>query len=334
MARIRWGVMGAGGIARRRTIPEGILPAANAELVAVYSPHSGQEVAAQFGVPAARTEAALFDYDFDAVYIASPVNCHRRQVELAAASGRHVLCEKPLGLSAADVEPMLAACEQAGVTLGVGTMMRHHPHHRRAAELVQRGDLGGISYVRAQLSYSYPPQAGAWRQDPAQGGGGPLPDLAPHCLDLLEMIVGSPISSVTCRLANRVHQYAVEDTAIILLEFASGVIGTVDCLFCTPDECVRNRLEVYGSQGSLLADGTLGQLQAGTLEWLQAGSTSGPTIQPLPPGNLYRAQIDDFSQAILDRRAPVSTGAQGLWIQRLLDACQQSSAERTTQYFS
>jgi predicted dehydrogenase len=123
----------------------------------------------------------------------------------------------------------------------------------------------------------------------------------------------------------------VEDTAIILLEFASGVIGTVDCLFCTPDECVRNRLEVYGSQGSLLAEGTLGQLQAGTLEWLQAGSSSGGGLQPLPPGNLYRAQIEDFSQAILDSREPVSTGAQGFWIQRLLDACHRSAAEQNTQ---
>lgn len=226
MARIRWAVMGAGGIARRRTIPEGILPAHNAELVAVYSPNSGREVAVQFGVAAAETEEALFEYEFDALYIASPVNCHRRQVELAATHSRHVLCEKPLGLTVADVEPMLASCERAGVKLGVGTMMRHHPHHQRSAEIVRSGGLGDLSYVRAQLSCWYPPMDGAWRQDPARSGGGPLPDLAPHCLDLLEMIVGVPVCAVTCRKANRIHQYAVEDTAIILIEFTNGVLGT------------------------------------------------------------------------------------------------------------
>ena len=342
MARIRWAVMGAGGIARRRTIPEGILPAANAELVAVYAPHTGRKVAAEFGVACAETEQSLLDFDFDALYIASPVNCHARQAIAAAAAGKHVLCEKPLALDVADAERMLAACDRAGVVFGVGLMMRFHPHHQRAAEIVRNGDIGVPVYAQAQLSCWYPPLPNAWRQDPLQGGGGAVPDLATHCIDILEMILGEQVKSVSCQLARRVHSYPVEDTAVLLLEFVSGTLATVDCLFNVPDQSVRNRFEVYGSQGSLLAEGTLGQSQSGAMQWFQTpcestydaqqGRLSDPLdeLLPLAPGNLYRSQIEEFGAAIDEQRQPLAAGRQGVWIQRVLATCQQAAAEGRT----
>lgn len=342
MDRIRWAVMGAGGIARRRTIPEGILAADNAELVAVYAPNSGLDVARQFGVAAAESEESLFDFDFDAVYVASPVDCHRRQVELAAAAGRSVLCEKPLALNVEDAEKMAAACASEGVTLGVGLMMRFHPFHRQAAELVQSGELGVPVYARAQLSCWYPPDPNAWRQDPARSGGGSLPDLASHCIDLLEMILGQRVKSVVCRKANLVHDYRVEDTAVVMLEFTNGTLATVDCLFNVPDAAVPNRLEIYGSLGSLLAEGTIGQGQAGELQWRrtksesnydsqqQRGGSDTTTNFSLAKGNLYLAQIEDFGRAIVEHREPIATGRQGVWIQRVLAACDRSATDSAT----
>lgn len=338
MARVRWGVIGAGGIARRRTIPEGILAAADAELTVVYSPNSGAEVARQFGVRVAATEAEVYESDVDAVYIASPVDCHRRQVERAASAGLHILCEKPLATNLADAKQMVAACESAGVTFGVNFMMRQHAHHRRVAELVRTYAIGKPVYARAQLSCWYPPAIGAWRQDPQRGGGGALPDLASHCIDLLEFMLGQKVSSVFCMKANIVHTYPVEDAAIVLLEFCGGAVATVDCLFNAPDEAVRNRLELYGSKGSLLAEGTIGQAQSGTLQWLrgpaaggyEAGQKrveAGAAIDfPLPEGNLYRAQIEDFCEAIGQQRQPLASGVQGMEIQRVLAACDRSAA--------
>lgn len=338
MERVRWGVMGAGGIARRRTIPEGILQASHAELVAVYSPHSGEDVARQFGVPAAKSEEALFNFDFDAVYVASPVDCHRRHVALAAAAGRHVLCEKPLALNVADARQMAEDCDRANVVFGVGFMMRFHPHHQRMAAIVAEGSLGRPVYARAQLSCSYPPAPKAWRQDPAQSGGGPLPDLATHCLDLLEMILCQPIRSVFCRKANLVHHYPVEDSVVILAEFAHGALATVDCLFNVPDASVKNRFEVYGSGGSLLAEETIGQAQAGRVVLLRdvrgeaydaaQQRTAESAIEiPLAPGNLYRAQIEEFGRAVRQRTEFVPAGRQGVWIQRVLAACDLSAVE-------
>ena len=107
--KIRWGVIASGGIARRRTIPEGILPAKNAELIAVWGRNqkTNAAVAGQFGVRAAQTLEALLAMDLDAVYIASPNHAHLEQATLAAKAGKHVFCEKPLGLSVADAEPRL-----------------------------------------------------------------------------------------------------------------------------------------------------------------------------------------------------------------------------------
>src|SRR5271154_5593699 len=114
--RIRWGVIGSGGIARRRTIPEGILPADNARLVAVYGTNrtTNKKVAAEFGAIAAESVEALLAADIDAVYIASPVQPHEAQVLACAKAGKHVLCEKPLGRNVAEAESMVAACKKAG----------------------------------------------------------------------------------------------------------------------------------------------------------------------------------------------------------------------------
>ena len=105
--KVKWGVIGCGGIAARRTIPELKKLAANAELVSVMDTNAARarEVAAQFGVPhACATEAELLAQDVQAVYIASPPNAHCRQTVQAARAGKHILCEKPIAVSVAEVD--------------------------------------------------------------------------------------------------------------------------------------------------------------------------------------------------------------------------------------
>jgi len=137
--KVRWGVLGAAGIARRRTIPEGIIPANNAELAAVYDPIGGEDVAKELGVTYCATEDALLAQDIDAVYIATPVFLHNAQVLAAAKAGKHVLCEKPLGLTVDEAEAALKACNDAGVKLGTALMMRFHACHIEAKKLIDAG---------------------------------------------------------------------------------------------------------------------------------------------------------------------------------------------------
>jgi predicted dehydrogenase len=337
-AKLRWGVIGSGGIALRRTIPEGIAPAANAELVAVYDVNQqvNQTVARRFGAQAAASLEELLEAEIDAVYIATPVHCHREQALAAAAAGKHVLCEKPLGLNVAEAEEIVAACQGAGVQLGTGLMMRFHAQHQAALALIRQGRLGKPVYGRAQLSCWYPPIPGAWRQDPALSGGGSLMDMGGHTIDLLEMFFG-PAVQVACFTNRSVHAYASEDSATALLRFAGGALGAVDAFFCIPDAASKNVLELYGSRGSILAKNTIGQGErgemvafleegAGAYDAQQAGRTldGGLVIDP-EPVNMYRAEIEAFSAAVLEGRPAPVDGAIGLRSQKVLAACYESA---------
>ena len=121
--------------------------------------------------------------------------------------------------------------------------------------------------MRAQLSCWYPRIEGAWRQDPKLGGGGALIDMATHLYDLLEYFAG-PIRRVAALVGNLVQDYKSDDASTTLLEFKSGAHATVDCFYCIPDEASRTRLEIYGSHGAILSEGTIGQSQGGKLEGL------------------------------------------------------------------
>lgn len=338
---IRWGVIGSTGIARRRTIPEGITKASNATLVSVYSPEAqaNRDVARQFGAKAAGSVGELLGAEVDAVYISSPPATHVEHAIACARAGKHVLCEKPLALDVAGAERVVRACADAGVTLGAALMMRFHAQHRAALQCIREGRLGKPVLGRAQLSCWYPPIPGAWRQNPAEGGGGSLMDMGGHCLDLLEMFFGH-VTVVSCMTNRTVHGYEVEDSAVVTAQFANGALGVVDAFFCIPDAASKNVLELYGSKGSILARGTIGQGDAGEMtafieedkgyDAAQArAAAQGIPINPQPV-NTYRAEIEEFGRAILEKRAPENSAEVGLRSQRILAACYQSAAEKRT----
>jgi predicted dehydrogenase len=360
-AKIKWGVIGSGGIARRRTIPEGIVKARNAELSAVFDidRQVNAEVAKEYGAEQAASVNELLDADIDAVYIATPAYVHAGQVRACAEGGKHVLCEKPLGMTVAEAKDMIEFCRQRSVKLGCAFMMRFVAQHQEALSLIKEGRLGRPVYARAQLSCWYPPwrgrpglasrrhlaggkvqgqdalATGAWRQDPATGGGGALIDMGGHCIDLLEMFFGR-ITRVSCFINNSIHDYKSEDSATAMLSFGNGALATVDTFFCIPDNSSKNVLELYGSKGSILAEGTIGQGPAGRMvafleqdgkdyDAQQARTAAqGLAIEP-EPVNTYQAEIEEFSRAIIDNREPLISGELGLRSQKILTACYESA---------
>ncbi len=320
--RLGIGVIGAGGIARRKTIPA-LLETANCRLAAVMDPVGVDEISVQFGhAPAyCREHDLLADPGVEAVYIASPVDCHARQIIAAAEAGKHILCEKPLARTAEEARTAVEACRRHGVFLQVGYMMKFHGAHVKIKQLIDQGRLGRIVSMRAQLSCWYPPIAGAWRQEPARGGGGALVDMATHLFDLLEHFVG-PATRVVAFTGNLVHDYPAEDASTTLLEFASGAQATVDSFFCIPDEASRTRLEVYGSRGSVLSQGTVGQSTGGVLEGIldlggadydaQQDKDVARTLQPIPFDaiNPYKAECEHFAACVLAGHAPEINGVE------------------------
>lgn len=335
--KVKWAVIGSGGIARRRTIPEGIMAADNAELAVVFDVNTAvnTEVANEFNATAVSSIDEVLASDVDAVYIATPASLHREQVIACANAGKHILCEKPLGMSVKEAEEMIAACDKAGVILATALMMRFQAQHQQALKMIKDGKLGKPVLGRAQLSCWYPPIEGAWRQDPANGGGGSLMDLGGHCIDLLEMFLGK-VKKVSCFINNSVHDYKSEDSAVVNLFFENGAMGMVDNFFCIPDNSSKNALELYGSGGCIIAKGTIGQGALGEmvayLEDSDAGydaqqsrdAAEGIEIKP-EPVNTYLAEIREVSRAILDGDTPANDAEVGLSSQRILAACYESA---------
>lgn len=335
--KVKWAVLGSAGIAKRRTIPEGIIPAENAELVSVYdiNTEANADVAKQFNAKAVADIDELLRADINAVYIATPVNMHCRQTITCFKAGKHVLCEKPLSLTVAEVEKMIKVSKNASVLLGTAFMMRFNSQHQAALKMIQQGKLGTPTFGRAQLSGWYPPIKGAWRQDPAVGGGGSLMDMGSHGIDLMEMFFGK-VKKVSCFINNTVHNYKSEDSAVATLFFENGAIATIDTFFCVPDNSTKGVLELYGSMGSIIAAGTIGQGSAGQMTaFLEQNNkdynaqqnrqiSEGLVISP-PPVNTYRAEIEEFSSAILEGRQPSNSDEIGLRSQKILTACYKSA---------
>lgn len=339
--QVNIGVIGAGGIATRRTIP-GMLKAQNCRLVAVMDVKNIDEIAAQFGVRKAYTTEAdlLADPEVEAVYIASPVCCHARQIQQAAEAGKHILCEKPLTLTTTEAKEAVEICRKRNVILQEGYMMKFHGAHQRIKELIVEGQLGKLVYMRAQLSCWYPKMEGAWRQDPKLGGGGALIDMATHLYDLLEYFAG-PIRRITALAGTLVQDYRSDDASTTLVEFASGTHATIDAFYCIPDEASRTRLEIYGSRGAILTEGTIGQSSEGKVEGIfglgdaayDATQTKDVVRQftPIPFNviNPYTAECQYFAECVLKGCQPLLNDANNaLHIMDLVEKAYTSARTR------
>ncbi len=321
MRKVNMGVLGAGGIAYRRTIP-GMMQAKNIQLSAVMDIANIEKIAGEFKIARyyTREKDLLEDPEVEAVYIATPVNLHLEHIRAAAEKGKHILCEKPITGNPAEAAEAARICRHNGIIFQEGYMMKFHGAHRKIKNLVESGKIGRIVYMRAQLSCWYPPIAGAWRQDPGKGGGGALIDMATHLYDLLEYICGSGISKVAALTGRQVQDYKSEDSSTTLLEFSSGTQATVDAFFCIPDEASKTRLEIYGSMGSLLAEGTIGQGSGGKLEGIFKKDAAGyDAIQSKDEAlsfsdigfdqvNPYTAECEYFANSVLEKKEPGING--------------------------
>ncbi|MBR3848552.1 MAG: Gfo/Idh/MocA family oxidoreductase [Oscillospiraceae bacterium] len=337
MKKVRWGVIGAGGIADRRTLP-GMMLSEEAELIAVMEINDelAENLRVKYGAKRAYTDhkALLADPEVDVVYIASPVNCHKEQAIDAARAKKDILLEKPICLDIADAEEVLRVCEEEGVKIATGFLMRFHAINAKIRELVQSGAIGQVVSCRAQFTCWYPDIPGAWRQVKALSGGGALMDLGVHCIDLLQYIVGSKAKRVASFSRTNTFNYEVEDQASLMMELENGAFAYVESNFNVPD-AVPSKLEIFGTGGSIVAYGTLSQVEGGTIDVIAADSTAGYDAQQTRDevkkldvnvefGNMYTKELDSFGRSHRDG-APVEVpAADAVWAQRIIKAAYES----------
>jgi predicted dehydrogenase len=301
MATLRWGILSTAKIADEKVIP-GIRRAARCEIVAIGSRDEarGRAVAQRHGIPRVHGsyEALLADPDVDAVYIPVPNHLHGEWTLAAARAGKHVLCEKPLAMTAADAERMVEGCRAAGVVLMEAFMYRLHPSWIAVRELVAAGRIGRLAAVSSWFSY--------YNDDPANirniraYGGGALFDIGCYSVNLSRMLFGSEPTRVEASIV-RDPAGGVDVLTSGILEFPAGVATFTCSIRAEPDQQVH----VYGTEGRISVGIPFNiPPDRPTHLYLTAGGDPpvAPAIETLTfePADPYAVEAERFAAAVLD----------------------------------
>ena len=252
MARLGLAIVGAGrmGSGHARLIARGV-PEIEITAIADVNLEAGRRLGTELGgVPAfADYEAAITAPGVDAVLVAVSSVHHRPVVEAAAAAGRDILCEKPLALTMADTDAMLAVVSRAGVRLQVGLMRRHDPEYVRARERIAAGELGRPRLFNSRQYDTDPAPRGFL--DPAVSGG-IMVDMGIHEFDAAQYLLADEVTEVSAMGGLVDPAFAGlddADVAVVGLRFASGALGSVELSRRVAyGEDVRT--EVHGPDGS------------------------------------------------------------------------------------
>ena len=329
--KIKWCIIGAGGIADRRTIPA-IIKDGNSELVAVMDrvPAVAEAIGKKYGVPYFTNEEEMLKAtECDAVYIGTPVMCHYEQAMTALRFGKHAFVEKPVAITAKESRALVDAFKQSGKQITIGYMMKHHNLHEKAKSFIKEDQIGQVNNIRAQFSCWYPDIAGAWRQTKALGGGGAIMDLGVHCIELIEYLLDDEIEEVKSLYSTRTFSYEVEDCGVIIFKTKGGVLGHIDVNFNIPDLASESKLELYGSKGYILCKGTLGQEETGSMAHLYAPqgdysamqnrTASEPVLYTGGGADLYGKQIAAFVKILQNGTPDYFYADRAVQVQEIVD---------------
>jgi predicted dehydrogenase len=320
---VGFAILGAGMVAdyHRQAITANAARGARLVALGHYNPARYAEISAQFGVPCVGQEDLLANAAVDVVCICTPSGQHAAQAIAAARAGKHVLVEKPMALSLADADAMVAACDRAGVKLGVVLQRRAEPLFRRIHRAVQAGDLGELTLGAVTMPYHRPQayyEQADWRGTWALDGGGVLMNQGIHLVDLLIWTMGNPVH-VQAQADTLHRDIEVEDTLAATLRFANGALATITATTATAPG-FPHRIEIYGTGGCIQVEGEsvarweLADPAKATVEPPQAAANAaaGAGSDPrgiAPTGHI--AIVRDFIQALRADRAPRIDGAEG-----------------------
>ena len=320
---LRWAIVGCGDITNKAVAPA-INEQPDSELIALFSntPERAEELRAAHG--AARASSDLDELlaadDIDAVYVASPVHRHAPETIAALQAGKHVVVEKPMALTVADCERMIAIADDAGLNLACAYYRRFFPKSRKIRALLDEGAIG--TPIVCEISICSRPQIGPdnpkyWRLIPEQGGGGALMDVGSHRLDLACWFLGDPVQ--VTGFADRLDRddMLVPDVECLLARMDSGAHVHCTASWATPGRA--DDLVIRGSEGTIEAR----PYDRSPLLLHRGGETESFDLESA--ANWHLPLIDDFARAIVEGRAPEFTARDGLQASRMMEGCYRSS---------
>ncbi|RWC88362.1 MAG: oxidoreductase [Mesorhizobium sp.] len=251
---IRWGILGPGGIAK--AFAGGVAGSRTGTLVAIGARNPGKPGLAE-SFPGARIlegyEALLADPEIDAIYIAVPHPGHAQWAIRAAEAGKHVLCEKPLALTAFEADAMMHAARKAGTFLGEAFMYRLHPQTLQLVDLVKSGVIGEIRMIKSSFGFAMPdfmPEHRLYANDLAGGG---ILDVGGYPVSMVRLIAGAAAGEPFAepdKVAGIAHlgQSGVDEWASAVLHFPGGIVAEVSCSISLNQD---NVLRIFGTKGRI-----------------------------------------------------------------------------------
>jgi 1,5-anhydro-D-fructose reductase (1,5-anhydro-D-mannitol-forming) len=317
-SRVRFAILGFGHHAVRRLLPA-FSQCKEATLSGMWRRNqtAAAENCAEFKIPHcfATREALCSSREVDVVFIASPDAMHREDTLLALRHGKAVLCEKPVGMNAAEAEEMQAAAKAAGLLYGVGQNFRFNRSLEWMREQIAAGRIGKPQLAHAQYSYPAAQAPRKWITDPTLACGGPIADVGVHCIDALRYILAADLVSVSTVAQKDASSGSVEAIASLQLEMTGGVYANVTSSARAP---YRTLVEVTGSDGVLIAENGLTVDRPVQLVVRRAGEL----IETITVENndAYTRMLDSFAVAFRGAGSFPASGEDAIHNMRALDA--------------
>jgi predicted dehydrogenase len=298
---VRWGVLGCAAIATRKVVPA-MRRAERCDMLAIASRDHARAAAsaADLGIPRSygSYDELLADSDIEAVYIPLPNHLHAEWTLRAAAAGKHVLCEKPLAMTAVEAQSMIDACERSGVALMEAFMYRMHPLWQRVRALVEGGVLGELLAIQAFFSYRNVDPANI--RNIAAYGGGALMDIGCYPINVARWLFDGEPDEVVATV-RRDARFGTDVLTSAVLDFG----GRHAAFMCSTQIEDDQRVHVVGTEGRLVVEIPFNIPPNRPTRILRAAGGNPPVapdieIIDVPAADPYTVQGDAFSAAVRD----------------------------------
>ena len=332
--KLGYAIVGLGGYATRMIMPR-FEDCRFSRLTALVSgsPEKLARYGDEYKVPTrSRYNYANFDSirdnpDVDIVYVILPNSMHAEYTIRAAKAGKHVMCEKPMAVSSAECQAMIAACRAAGKKLMIGYRSQLEPHNLHAMRLARSGVIGKPGLVESEHGFSIgdPTQ---WRLKRALAGGGSMMDIGIYSVQALRYMAGEePVSVSATEFTDRndIRFREVEDRIAWTFQFPSGLLGQGFSSYSSG----HNHIRLTGDMGAI--DLEPGTAYGGHVLRVRLRDKEEKVTPPrTADANQFTAQLDHLSQSISAGREPKTPGAEGLRDLRIIEAIYRSAKEGRT----
>src|SRR5947209_2264097 len=323
---VRFGIVGFGLHAVKRLMP-GFALSKNCTVTALSRRDMAQarESAREYKIPLAFDSAAELcrSAEVDAVLVTTPNSLHLKDVLTAIEAAKHVLCEKPLAMNAAEAREMVEAARRRNVLFGVAHVFRFDESVNKFREHIAAGAIGKPIFARSEFSFmGDPSHPRKWLYDASIAGAGPLFDIGVHCIDTLRFVLQDEVVRVTATAASDQQSGDVESVATVTLKFSRGTIGITPVSYRAD---YRTPLEIVGDAGVLWADDALNVEHPIEIQLKRGKEVTRETASNRLA---YALQVDAFADWMEGKAQFPAPGEEGWQNQEILDAALRSIKSR------